>query len=125
MASEGETERRRLRRPLHEERKDGEADLDQNDDWDLDDRPGMSLSGASEAANKRGHTLRRTNVQVGLGCACHFIIMCCYMYIHVYHATVFERTKGKGYEGVNTYGGRWKYLTDINLVSHRKERVVF
>lgn len=94
------------------------VDAHPDDDWDLDDDvdwTGSSVNGASSEAAKRRNTLRRTNMEVGIGCACHFIVMCCYMYIHVYDATVFKRNKGKGFEGAGTYGRRWKYLTYINM----------
>ncbi len=72
-------------------------------------------------ACRRKSILRRTQGELTLTFAFHLIVMCLYICIHVYDATVFKRTGGKGFEGAETYGGRWKYLTYINLVSGRKQ----
>ena len=46
----------------------------------------------------------------------HLCSMCFYMYVHVYDATIVKRNKGKGFEGSDVFGGRWKFLTYIDLV---------
>ena len=95
--------------------------------WDLDDdenwvdgqssQEGMSTRTPEdlEIARKR-RVLKRDSWEVGVAFVVHLVIMCVYIYIHVYDATVFKRNKGAGYPGYNTYGGRWKFLTYINLV---------
>ena len=87
------------------------------DYWDLDDDDqwGNSSYSSSELA-KRRRVLRRSTVEVGIAFACHLFVMCYYIYVHIYDATIVKRSKGVGFD--LTYGGRWKFLTYINLVSH-------
>ena len=40
-----------------------------------------------------------------------------YVYVHVYDGTNAKRTGGKGLPGIGVFGGRWKFLTYINLVN--------
>ena len=93
--------------------------------WDLDDDENWAEGQSGEdkpteedleAARKR-RVLKRDGWEVGVAFVVHLLIMCVYIYIHVYDATVFKRNKGAGYPGHNSYGGRWKFLTYINLVS--------
>jgi len=93
--------------------------------WDLDDDEnwveGQSSEEKStpedlEAARKR-RVLKRDAWEVGVAFVVHLLIMCMYIYIHVFDATVFKRNKGVGFPGQKTYGGRWKFLTYINSVS--------
>ena len=87
------------------------------DYWDLDDDDqwGSSAYSTSELA-KRRRVLRRSNTEVGVAFVCHLAIMCYYIYVHVYDATIVKRSKGVGFDGILTFGGRWKFLTYINLV---------
>ena len=56
-------------------------------------------------------------MELSLAFVCHSSVMLFYIAAHVYDGTVFKRSKGKGFEGTETYGGRWKYFTYINFVS--------
>lgn len=40
-----------------------------------------------------------------------------YVYVHVFDGTNVKKTGGKGVPGAEVFGGRWKFLTYINLVS--------
>ena len=46
----------------------------------------------------------------------HLIVLGFYVYVHAYDATVYKRNKGMGFIGSDTFGGRWKSLTYINMV---------
>ena len=65
--------------------------------------------------------LKRDAIEAGTALVVHLIFMCIFIYIHVYDASVVKKTKGKGFPGLLTYGGRWKYLTYLNLVSTASE----
>ena len=86
-------------------------DLDDDDQWGPDSSSSYSKS---EVARKR-KVLRRSTLEVGIAFACHVFLMCYYIYVHVYDATIVKRSKGVGFD--LSYGGRWKFLTYLNLVS--------
>ena len=46
----------------------------------------------------------------------HLIVLGFYVYVHVYDSTVYEKNEGMGFPGSETFGGRWKSLTYINMV---------
>ena len=46
----------------------------------------------------------------------HLIVLGFYVYVHAYDATVYKRNKGMGFIGSDKFGGRWQYLTYINMV---------
>ena len=127
MATLSEAEvRRRHRDEGAEESEDAEPDVSPEDSepapegtdyWDLDDDDqwGSSSYSSSELAKKR-RVLRRSNLEVGIAFVCHLALMCYYIYVHVYDATIVKRNKGEGFDF--SYGGRWKFLTYINIVSH-------
>ena len=85
------------------------------DYWDLDDDGDWGGSSRT-STSKRRQVLRRSNVEIGVAFVCHLVLMCYYIFVHVYDATIFKHSKGVGFEGSFTYGGRWKYLTYLNLV---------
>ena len=124
--SETEVRRRHRDDEGAEKSDDGEADIAPEDSepapegtdyWDLDDDDqwGSSSYSSSELAKKR-RALRRSNLEVGIAFVCHLALMCYYIYVHVYDATIVKRNKGEGFDF--SYGGRWKFLTYINIVSH-------
>lgn len=95
-------------------------DLDDDENWVDGQTPGQGAGqGRSpedlELARKR-RVLKRDGWEVGVAFVFHLVMMCTYIYIHVYDATIFKRNKGVGFEECNTLGGRWKFLTYINLV---------
>lgn len=126
MADSSETEIRQRHREQQEAEENEEAEFlpeeteptpEQGSDyWDLDDDDqwGSSSYSTSELAKKR-KVLRRSNTEVGIAFACHLILMCYYIYVHVYDATIVKRSKGVGFDF--SYGGRWKFLTYLNIVS--------
>ena len=107
MAAEQEIRRR----PLHE----GEVEKKDEEDWGVDDEGWMPEEETEET--RRKHIAKRTVNEVLLSFFCHLLIMCFYIHAHVYDATIFKRNVGKGFEGSELYGGRWKFLTYINFVS--------
>ena len=128
MATTSETEfRKRHHKQEVEENEDAEVSPEETepapeqeqgaDHWDLedDDQWASSAYSTSELA-KRRNVLRRSNTEVGVAFVCHLVLMCYYIYVHVYDATIVKRSKGVGFEGMDTFGGRWKFLTDINIV---------
>lgn len=126
--AESEVRKRERGQEKAEESEDGGAEVVQEsteppppqengtDYWDLDDDDqwGKSAYSSSEVA-KRRKVMRRSNSEVGIAFTCHLVLMCYYIYVHVYDATIVKRSKGVGFDF--TYGGRWKFLTYINLVS--------
>lgn len=131
MATTSETEvRKRHHKQKIEENEDAEVTPEETepaseqeqeqgaDYWDLDDDDQWASSAysTSELA-KRRNVLRRSNTEVGVAFVCHLVLMCYYIYVHVYDATIVKRSKGVGFDGMLTFGGRWKFLTYINLVS--------
>lgn len=120
------------RRPLHAEQAGGgegeEKDpmvMDESkaddDQWDLDDESWteekVQARKEDSELSRRRRILRRGTREVSIAFVCHLVLMCFYVYVHVYDATIFKRNKGKGFDGAFTFGGRWKFLTYINLVS--------
>lgn len=108
MAAEQEIRRR----PLHEE----EDEKKDEEDWGVDDEGWTPEEEPEEMKQK--HLARRTVNEIVLSFFCHLLIMCFYIHAHVYDATIYKRNAGKGFEGSETYGGRWKFLTCINFVSN-------
>ena len=50
---------------------------------------------------------------------CHLFMMCFYVFVHVYDAMIYNQHESRWFsgKGESLYGGRWKFLTYINLVS--------
>ena len=92
----------------------GEEEEEEDEGWGIDDDQWGSSYSTSELARKKS-VLKRTNTEVGIAFVCHLALMCYYIYVHVYDATIVKRSKGVGFD--LTYGGRWKFLTYINMVS--------
>ena len=132
MATSETEVRRRHRDEGAEENEDAEPDVSPEDSepapegtdyWDLDDDDqwGSSSYSSSELAKKR-KVLRRSNLEVGIAFVCHLTLMCYYIYVHVYDATIVKRNKGEGFDF--SYGGRWKFLTYINIVRAMQHNLV-
>ena len=64
--------------------------------------------------------MRRSLAELTVGSMYHFAVLCFYVYVHVYDATLMKKCPqpDRFFVGSNSYGGRWKYLTFINLVGH-------
>lgn len=117
----------RRRHHIEKAKEDGSSDLreqpvptapgegeDEEGEWGIDDEGWDSTYSTSELARKR-RVMKRTNGEVGIAFVCHLALMCYYIYVHVYDATIVKRSKGVGFDF--SYGGRWKFLTYINMVS--------
>ena len=63
--------------------------------------------------------LRRTQVELGLTFIVHLLFLICIIAVHIYDRTLMKRCPDpdKYFVGWNTYGGRFKFLTYINMVS--------
>ena len=96
---------------------DEKWDLEDDEDWVEGQSPGGEREEEDTELSKRRRVLKRDAVEAGTALFVHLVLMCIYIYIHVYDATVARKTKEKGFPGLLTYGGRWKYLTYWNLVS--------
>ncbi len=94
------------------------------DYWDLDDDGDWGGSKQSSASRHR-QILRRSNVEIGVVFVCHLALMGFYIFVHTYDATIFKRSKGVGFDGHFTYGGRWKYFTYLNLVRSCNLHLIF
>ena len=104
-------------KPASESTVDEKWDLEDDEDWADGQTPGAEQTEADKEISRRRRVLKRGALEVGIAFAFHLTMMCVYIYIHVYDATVVKKTKEKGFPGLYTYGGRWKYMTYINLVS--------
>lgn len=65
---------------------------------------------------------RRSNVEVLISHVVHFGILCFCVYVKVFESGVIRRLADegnldKGFPGILSFGGRWKFLTYINFVS--------
>ena len=94
---------------------DEEWDLEDDEDW-VDGQSPKERTEDDIELSRRRRVLKRDSIEVGIAFVFHLVLMCVFIYIHVYDATIIKRNKGKGFEGLQTYGGRWKFLTYINLV---------
>lgn len=103
-------------KPPSETNVDEKWDLEDDEDWVDGQTPGKEQTAEDAELARRRRVLKRDAFEVGVAFAFHLAAMCVYIYIHVYDATLVKKNKGKGFEGLSTYGGRWKYLTYINLV---------
>ena len=83
--------------------------------WDQDD-PVVKATPTVHMEQQR--TLRRSVGERGLATAMHLCFLVYYMCVHVHDRTLFKRCKDPDvfFEGWNTYGGRWKHLTYVNMV---------
>ena len=63
---------------------------------------------------------RKSQAELIVGYAVHFVLLGFYVFVRVYEATVIKRMSKESYDaafsGAKLYGGRWKYLTYIDLV---------
>lgn len=68
---------------------------------------------------ERSKVLRRTTEEVTLAFFIHLIFLVYYIAVHVYDATVFKKCKVPNlvFVGYDTFGGRYKYLTYLTMVS--------
>lgn len=96
---------------------DEKWDLEDDEDWVEGQSPGGERAEEDAELSRRRRVLKRDSVEAGTALLVHLLFMCIYIYIHVYDATIVKKTKGKGFPGLLSYGGRWKYLTYWNLVS--------
>lgn len=103
-------------KPPDESKVDEKWDLEDDENWVDGQNPAERTEDDVELARRR-RVLKRDSFEVGTAFVFHLAMMCVYIYIHVYDATIVKRNKGKGFEGLATYGGRWKFLTYVNLVS--------
>ena len=106
-------------KPFNESNIDDYWDLEDDEDWvDGQNSTNRQTKEDAEQVRKR-RVLKRGSVEVGIAFVFHLLAMCVYIYIHVYDATIVKRNKGRGFVGIDTYGGRWKFLTYCNLVRFR------
>lgn len=103
-------------KPPGQSKIDEKWDLEDDENWADGQSPGEEQTEQAAEQTRRRRVLKRGALEVGIALIFHLVVMCVYIYIHVYDATIVKRNKGKGFEGINTYGGRWKYLTYWNLV---------
>ena len=98
---------------------DEDWDLEDDDDWaegqEQSQDEKLTEEEEAEVVRKR-RVLKRDMIELGTGLLYHLLVLCVYIGIHVYDATIVKRNDGKGFDGLQTYGGRWKYLTYCNLV---------
>ena len=57
------------------------------------------------------------SVEVAVALLVHLVGLGFYVYVHVLDGTNLKKTEGKGVPGIDVFGGRWKFLTYINLVN--------
>ena len=98
---------------------DEEWDLDDDENWVDGQTPGQGVGQRSQEnleLARRRKVLKRDGWEMGVAFVFHLVVMCAYIYIHVYDATILKRNKGVGFKDCFTYGGRWKFLTYINMV---------
>ena len=57
------------------------------------------------------------SVEVAVALLVHLAGLGFYVYVHVLDGTNLKKTEGKGVPGIDVFGGRWKFLTYINLVN--------
>lgn len=108
-------------KPSDPSKVDEKWDLEDDEDWVEGQSPGGERSEEDAELSRRRRVLKRDSVEAGTALVVHLIFMCVFIYIHVYDATIVKKTNGKGFPGLFTYGGRWKYLTYWNLVSPVKQ----
>ena len=63
--------------------------------------------------------MQRGNLEILVALLVHLAGLGFYVYVHVFDAANFKRTGGKGVAGADIFGGRWKFLTYINLVRNK------
>ena len=67
---------------------------------------------------------RKSQAELIVGYVVHFVLLAFYVFVRVYEATVIKRMSKESYDvafsGAKLYGGRWKYLTYIDLVRDRQ-----
>lgn len=73
-------------------------------------------------AKKQRKFHRSSNVEVLISHVVHFGILCFCVYVKVFESGVIRRLAdegnlSKGFPGILSFGGRWKFLTYINFVS--------
>ena len=75
----------------------------------------------------RRRAVRRTKSELTLALAVHTIALCYYIYVLVWDSTVVKNHKGPPsvWYGSTPYGGRWKFLTFINMVSYRSVKLLY
>ena len=61
--------------------------------------------------------MQRGNLEMAVSLFVHLAGLGFYVYVHVFDGTNVKKTGGKGVPGAEVFGGRWKFLTYINLVS--------
>ena len=98
-----------------------DSNSDDNEDEIAADEKDEYDTGEVEVSSERAHRpMRRSVTEMAVGSFYHFAILCFYIYVHVYDATLMKKCPQpeKFFTGSNAFGGRWKYLTYINLVGH-------
>ena len=99
------------RRPLHDDSHsdDSEGEVAAETTEQQDDTVGE--------VERVPRPMRRSLAELTVGSMYHFAVLCFYVYVHVYDATLMKKCPqpDKFFIGSNSYGGRWKYLTFINL----------
>ena len=97
--------------------------LSQQEDWGIDDDGDWGSKTDPSQPKKETQEQRIQRVmtpgifEIVTAFFLHLTVLGFYVYVHVYDGTVYKRNKGMGFIGVDKFGGRWKYLTYINMVS--------
>ena len=102
--------------------REGDADGDE-DNWEEE----VDETVLVRDSDKRRRAVRRTNSELTLALAVHTLALCYYIYVLVWDSTVVKNHKGPAsvWYGSTPYGGRWKFLTFINMVSSRTVTLLY
>lgn len=112
------------RRALQKEQLEHEASKEDEEEEDTelwaDNVPLVQIPVGQKSYNEQLHILRRTTSEVTLGFVTHAVCLVYCIAVNVYDSTSFKKCEDplRFYAGYNTFGGRFKYLTYITMVSH-------
>lgn len=97
---------------------DEEIKKEEEELWDDNDTL-VQVHVGQKPYNKRSKVLRRTTEEMILAFIIHLIFLVYYIAVHVYDSTVFKKCKDPNlfFGDYNTFGGRYKYLTYLTMVS--------
>jgi hypothetical protein len=96
---------------------EGEEDwgIDDDDDWGSKRDPSQPRKETQEQRIQR--VMEKGVLEIAVAVVFHLAALGFYVYAHVHDGTIYKKTGGKGFPGSDTFGGRWKFLTYIDLWS--------
>ncbi len=91
--------------------------------WDDNERIAADVKVAGKVHDTRVKKLRKSVIEIGVRMVVHMVLLAVFLAVHVHNIEQIKKcpepTRTKLFYGGVSFGGLWKYLTHICMVSKR------